>query len=392
MQSPDNPSMASESVRKAVWLLMGVALNALELFIPRIPLFPWLKPGLANVITMIWIMEFGFADAILYTFIRIWISSFYFGFSPITFALSLSGGIPAVTVMGAAWLILGRRNLLGTVGLGITGAIVHNMGQLAAVYFMLTRNGAVFYQLPLMGIASLVFGTTAGAVTPVLLRILVTDKHHEGFHNRRIFIYNNFSAKPLQVSEIFIIFWGVVLLSLIDNIYILAVIAAAVTLTAFFVNNRKVSTIIYPLRFWPIFLIVGFIIIFFSYGKRIVFLSFVTFEGAAATAAQLLRLWSWLEAGVILYHLRCNELLFILLSRLFRRHRETLLAGLLSLEYFPAVLSFVKSREALVGLVWRNPLQSITKIVERTQNYIIRLICEKDGILLHSGVDFNFKE
>jgi hypothetical protein len=50
---------------KAALLLVAVAINTLEFFIPRIPLFPWMKPGLANIVTIIWIVRWGFADALL---------------------------------------------------------------------------------------------------------------------------------------------------------------------------------------------------------------------------------------------------------------------------------------------------------------------------------------
>ena len=88
---------------------------------PRIPFLPWLKPGLANCITVVWIIRFGVKDAILFTLLRSWISGFYFGFSLLTLSLSLSGGIVATAAMGMAWNVLGKRGLLGTIGLSITG-------------------------------------------------------------------------------------------------------------------------------------------------------------------------------------------------------------------------------------------------------------------------------
>jgi len=139
MQLPDDSDPEGNSTRKAVWLLLAVALNTLELFIPRIPFLPWLKPGLANCITMIWIIEFGMVDSLMYTLVRVWISSFYFGFSLVTVFLALSGGLFSTAVMGCAWNLLGRRRLMGTVGMGIIGALSHNTGQLFAVFAVLTR-------------------------------------------------------------------------------------------------------------------------------------------------------------------------------------------------------------------------------------------------------------
>ena len=169
MQSHDERNLFSI---KTIWLLLAISLNALELFLPRIPFLPWLKPGLANCITVVWIIRFGVKDAILFTLLRSWISGFYFGFSLLTLSLSLSGGIVATAAMGMAWNVLGKRGLLGTIGLSITGAFFHNSAQLLVVYFLLTHNASVFYQLPFMGAASIVFGTFAGLIVPPVWNIL----------------------------------------------------------------------------------------------------------------------------------------------------------------------------------------------------------------------------
>ena len=205
MRLSNNTGQESTSVRKTVWLLLGVALNTLELFLPRIPLLPWLKPGLANSITMLWIIRYGLTDALIYTTIRVWISSFYFGFSLITMGLALSGGLLSTAAMGIAWKTLGRKNLLGTVGLGITGAVMHNTGQLAAVYFLLTRNRAIFYQLPFMGIAALFFGGLIGLIAPVLWRILVIGASSPTIRPNRISTHKHESPKLLPTGAILFI-------------------------------------------------------------------------------------------------------------------------------------------------------------------------------------------
>ena len=122
MQSPDK-TRRTDGQHKAIWILLAVAISAAESFFPRIPLFPWLKPGLANCVTLIWIIEFGAVDALLFFFIRTWIVGFYFGFSFLTIMVSLSGGVIATIAMGICWNVAGKRGVLGAIGISIIGAL-----------------------------------------------------------------------------------------------------------------------------------------------------------------------------------------------------------------------------------------------------------------------------
>ena len=375
MQSYDNRTPSGGSVtERTVWLLIAVALNTLELFIPRIPLLPWLKPGLANSITILWIIRFGMTDALLYTLLRIWISSFYFGFSLITMALALSGGISATMVTGMLWRLFGRRGLLGTLGLGVAGAAAHNAGQLIAVYYLLTRNSVIWFQLPFMGGASLLFGGCIGGIVQVLWRILVHD-HPDAVPS------GNPPSLPRRPDHRFtpvnlLLLGGSAALVFVHGFPALLIIALAVTLLTFLIRDRNPSAFVHPLRLWPLFLFVALVYCFFSYGTRVPIFPLVTWEGLADTARQSLRLWTWLEIGLLLQRLQCNHLLFAILHRLFPRHADTLLAGLLALEYFPEVVSYVKTREARENIVWRKPLSALAEFTERVQRHIIELLAK----------------
>lgn len=355
--------------RKAVWLLVAVALNTLELFIPRIPFLPWLKPGLANSITIIWIIRFGTADALFYTLLRVWISSFYFGFSLITVSLSLSGGLLSTLAMGCTWTLLGKKSWIGTVGLAVTGALVHNIGQLVAVYFVLTRNSIIFYQLPLMGIAALLFGSFIGVVTPGLQRVLTSSSHRLETDPSRLFPNHQVKSTPMRIISITVLLTGAAALFAIKSLVILALIALSVTLICFF-SSRDATTLTYPVRFWFLFLFIAGINLFFSYGTRIQALPFLTREGIDETLAQVFRLWTWLETSLILNRLDCNRILFSLLKKLFPHRAETLLSGLIALEHFADVLDFVKGKDARRAIEWKKPSRALGEFTARVQHFI----------------------
>ena len=76
---------------------LGVVLHRLEILIP-LP-SPWIKLGLANVMTLVTLIFFGLRDAVTVTLLRIMLGSIVGGtFLSSTFFLSLSGGVTSVLV------------------------------------------------------------------------------------------------------------------------------------------------------------------------------------------------------------------------------------------------------------------------------------------------------
>lgn len=374
MQSSDNTQTQALVVEKTLLLLLAVALNTIELFIPRIALLPWLKPGLANSVTLIWLIRYGMVDTLLYTILRSWIASFYFGFSLLTVSLSMSGGIGATLAMGLLWHLFGRRRALGTIGLAIVGALFHNTGQLVTVYFLLTRNRAIFYQLPFMGLASLLFGAIVGLLAPLLWSLLHNHTTAGPAARRALQPPPLQSAAPYQIAgaALLIVFCGALVAT--ANYMLLGGSALLLSIAAVGVTKGRLKTLFYPLRFGFFFLFIALTYLFFSYGKKIPWFPLITYEGLTNTTAQMLRLWTWLQAGILLQKLRFNSALYALLSRLFPGHAETLASGLIGLEYFPAVFKFVRSKEARAQLSPQHPRQSARLFLDRMQRYILDLI------------------
>ncbi|MDO5576824.1 MAG: Gx transporter family protein, partial [Fibrobacter sp.] len=373
MQSADKNIAANFTpniARKTIWLLVAIALNALELFIPRIPFLPWLKPGIANAVTIIWIIRFGVKDAVLYTILRSWISSFYFGLSFLTIILSISGGVLATLAMGGAWKWLGKKGLLGTTGMGIIGALFHNVGQLVTVYFVLTRNTSVFYQFPFMCAASVVFGGVAGGIIMPILWHVINDRPLSHALSLPVSAtLDKYTAVHVAVSLFVLV--GCVSLFMVSDFFVLLTLALVLSVVGA-VLKKDIKTVLYPLRLWPIFLFIMLIYLGFSYGKRIEFLPFLTYEGVSVTVSQILRVWTWVMCGLILKKFRFNEIVYSFLKKIYPSHIETLLSGLLALEYFPEVIGYAKSKECLSGLNFlKNPSFSLNQFVTRIQNYVL---------------------
>ena len=98
---------------------LGVVLHRLEVLIP-LP-SPWIKLGLANVMSLVTLIFFGLRDAVTVTLLRIMLGSIIGGtFLSPTFFLSLSGGVTSVFVM--SWVYYHGKSPFSLVGVSVCAA------------------------------------------------------------------------------------------------------------------------------------------------------------------------------------------------------------------------------------------------------------------------------
>ncbi len=364
MRVPDNlaPNENPQIDQTRFFLfLLEVSLSAIEYLFPRIPLFPWLKPGLANIVTIIWIARYGFRDAMLFAIMRIWITAFYFGFSFVTAGLAMSGAVFSCTAMSLVWMIAGKRRLIGSVGISIVGALFHNFGQVLAAYSLLAGNVVLFRQYPLMIMASLIFGTVVGIIAPHLNRFTESIDKHDGTVTEI-----TLPAKPgkIKASISLIIFAGCTSIAFVDKWEFILTFATAVTIASSIIERNATKVLMFPLKkFWSMFLIVAAVPLFFSFGTKLCgFLPF-TKEGSHAALIQILRLWAWLECVFIFAHTGFNNLLYRILARLLPNRKQTLYSALLAAEHFPAVASAMhRNWRPLLSTLIKNPAAGLEKL------------------------------
>jgi heptaprenyl diphosphate synthase len=155
--------------RIALLSAYAVGLHGFETLLPT-PI-PWLKPGLANIVTVITLMLYGLRPAIMVTLIRVTLSSLFTGtFLGPAFILSLGGGITSTLVMG--FVVSIAPGLFSVIGLSIIGALSHNLAQLLLAYFLLIqRIEAILLITPLI----VLFGTLTGAVNGVVSDLVVRN-------------------------------------------------------------------------------------------------------------------------------------------------------------------------------------------------------------------------
>lgn len=158
-------SAALLAARGGMLALSALLLSYLESFIPInliIPL-PGFKLGLANILVMLIFFTFSPLEALAVSACRIILSALLFG-SPVSLFFSACGG--ALSLAGLLALKYTLVGKLSFFGISIVGAALHNTGQLIAASLLF--GGGVFYYLPVMLIASLIFGGICGIILNII--------------------------------------------------------------------------------------------------------------------------------------------------------------------------------------------------------------------------------
>lgn len=140
---------------------VALGLTVLENAIPS-PL-PGVKPGLANIVTLIVLARYGWRVAAWVSLLRVLAGSLLFGnFLTPGFFLSLSGAVLSLIMLAFARHLPSRW--FGPVTHSILAAFAHIAGQMAVVYLWLIPHSGIAYLIPIFATAALVFGTVNGLI------------------------------------------------------------------------------------------------------------------------------------------------------------------------------------------------------------------------------------
>lgn len=133
---------------------------------------PGLRLGLANIISLIVLFQFGYKSALVVTLLRTVVSSFIIGsFLSPGFVLSFTAGF--VSISAAAFCYRLSTYLpflqLSPLGVGIIGAFVHNMVQILLAYVMFFNHPGIFVLVPWLTIGSVILGGLSGSLATAVL-------------------------------------------------------------------------------------------------------------------------------------------------------------------------------------------------------------------------------
>lgn len=146
----------------AMLLTFAVVIHFVENLIPLPIPVPGAKLGLANIITVLTLLLYGFRSALVVAAGRSLLGSFFTGsFLGFGFWLSFSAATVSCIVM-ALFMPLTRRGYITVISVSIIGAVFHNMTQLTMASIIMQNVVLLQGYLPLLIMAALPTGFFTG--------------------------------------------------------------------------------------------------------------------------------------------------------------------------------------------------------------------------------------
>ena len=146
-----------------VLLAIIIVLSVVEHMLPPIPLLPPnVRIGLSNIVTMYCVFFVNFRSAVMLNLLKSLFVLLTRG--PIAGLLSLCGGMLSICVI--ILLIVLFKDKISYAAVSVAGACFHNLGQYAAVSYLLASPYLMYY-LPVL----MVSGVAVGLLTGTLLRV-----------------------------------------------------------------------------------------------------------------------------------------------------------------------------------------------------------------------------
>lgn len=156
------------------WLAaLAITIHIAESALPS-PM-PGVKPGLANVVTLVALNLYGWRIALWVVVLRVLVGSVILGtFLSPTFALSATGATCSLLALAVLklWSDHVRHWTVGPLGFGVAAAMAHMLGQFHAAYLLFVPHKALFHLLPVLMTMSLVFGLVSGTIAAIVLQRL----------------------------------------------------------------------------------------------------------------------------------------------------------------------------------------------------------------------------
>lgn len=169
----------SKLVYISLLIAQALVLHIVEGMLPMPFITPGARLGLANIITVIALYTLNFKETFLVLSIRI-LLSVMFGGSISRLMYSLGGAIFSFLSMAAIKKCL--KDKVSIIGVSVTGAVFHNIGQLLVASVIVETIGVMLY-LPILTLAGIGTGIFVGFTAYFALKHLetVNKRMNNGF-------------------------------------------------------------------------------------------------------------------------------------------------------------------------------------------------------------------
>ena len=148
----------------ALLTAIAMVLSFIESQIPAFTAIPGIKMGLANIAVVFALYRLGWKEAAAISLLRVVLVSLLFG-SFATLFYSLAGALLSLVGMG----LLKKSGKFTEIVVSVSGAVLHNLGQIAMASLML-QTDALRYYLPFLLISGILAGIVIGLLAAILVK------------------------------------------------------------------------------------------------------------------------------------------------------------------------------------------------------------------------------
>ncbi|MCK4257756.1 MAG: Gx transporter family protein [Halanaerobiales bacterium] len=151
-----------------VLVALALVMQLVEGMMPLPYIAPGVKLGLANIVSLVALVYFGFRSALLIVVLRTFMGAFLSG-RMYAFLYSGTGAIFSILIM--SYVFWHYKKYFSVIGISILGAVAHNLGQITMAS-LLIDTVSVFSYLPVLIISGIVTGYVIGIVVTMLQKVL----------------------------------------------------------------------------------------------------------------------------------------------------------------------------------------------------------------------------
>jgi len=157
-----------------LFVAFAIVLSIVEGLIPSFGI-PGIKLGLANIVILVVLYEFGWKEALVVDILRIYLAALLRGtIFQMGFVMSLTGGLISLLIMIILKGIF--KDKLSVIFVSIIGAILHSLGQILIGILYLGSVSVIAY-LPILLVVSICTGFLIGILAKILMKTGVIKRY-----------------------------------------------------------------------------------------------------------------------------------------------------------------------------------------------------------------------
>ncbi len=304
---------------KVVYLsLLASSAQILESFFPH-PL-PAARLGLANMISLLAMVRYGFETALTVAILRTVLSALYLGtFMSISFFLSFFSAIVSTFGMYLVYLFSQKTFLkFSLLGISISGAVLHNFTQLCIVYLFFIPQKNIFLFTPLLVFLGLISGSITGWLSLKTVKYFyVEGNEFKKNQNETIEIFDNEEIVIQHWLSKVVIFAALIFVFFTKNIFLQSGMFFLCFLFHLFKKNVKSLFVAIKKIVWLVVFLFLLSIIFVRTGKKFLDFKPITFtiDGLIIGIVYSLRLINIVALSNIVVGLFSKKEMFLLVKK-----------------------------------------------------------------------------